>query len=428
MLAGVEPLPRAAVWVARGHLALVLLGLVAGAASAIAMRAGVDPQSHARMLGLHGAAMTWIVVAPAVFGALANLVVPEAMRAKSVPTIGLAVLGLVLWATGAIVLTGIAVTSDGWTLYTPGPRTSAWVPPALVAMGMLLTLVHLGRVLLAGMRTATPLAIIVVLGILGPLAWQCFGIAHVIVTHLREPMMPLDHLLGVLFEDSMHVNVIATLAIVTHMSSRAVDPTEVWPRRAAVGLVGVAAWYVVTGHWVVTSIGLGAIVTIVALWLFASVRSRGWGDPLTVAISTGIAPAMIVFGVARWVLAREAVNIHLHDTWFVVGVVHAGGAIVALGWFAGVLVWCDALLGREARIWPARVGMALVGLGSTGLAITMLVLGSRGMPRRYATWVEQFDAMQDVASVAGWVAVIGAALLLLAIAFGRSDTERPTPH
>lgn len=421
-----EPLPRAVIRLARGHAGLVLLGVLVAIVSAIAMRVGTDLQTHARMLALHGGATAWIVVAPAVFGMLASLVVPEAMRASSVPTIRLAALGLVLWATGAIVLVTIAATSDGWTLYAPqSSRTSEWVPPALVAMGMLLVFVHLARTFVAGLRGATPLAIVVVLGILGPLAWQCFGIAQAIATYLRDPFVPIEPSLVQQFEDSMHVHVIAALAILTHLSSRALATSEVWPRRAAVGLAGVAAWYIVTGHWVTTSIGLGAIITIVALWLFASVRSRGWADPLTLAIATGVAPAMIVLGVSRWVLAREQVDIHLHDTWFVVGTLHAGGTIVALTWLAGVIVWSKELLGRTPRAWPARIGVVLLGLGGVAHAITMLLLGSAGMPRRYAMWVDELDALQQVTTIAGHVPTIGVVLVLAAIAAGRRDTAAP---
>jgi len=107
-----------------------------------------------------------------------------------------------------------------------------------------------------------------------------------------------------------------------------------------------------------------------------------------------------------------ALDVHLHDTYFIVGHFHYvmfGGT--AFGFFAALLYWFPKMFGKMYDKKVATWAWGLMILGFNGLYFTMLVLGLVGMPRRYYDHLEQFHALHVVATVGSWILVAGIALM-----------------
>jgi cytochrome c oxidase subunit 1 len=105
-------------------------------------------------------------------------------------------------------------------------------------------------------------------------------------------------------------------------------------------------------------------------------------------------------------------DIHLHDTAFIVAHFHYtmfGGTGVAF--FAGLLYWWPKMFGvmyNKSLTFIAGIGF-FIGYNCTYLAL--FVAGLRGMPRRYADYLPEYEIYHQISTIGSWLMV--ASLLLL---------------
>jgi cytochrome c oxidase subunit I len=125
-----------------------------------------------------------------------------------------------------------------------------------------------------------------------------------------------------------------------------------------------------------------------------------------------------------------SLDVHLHDTYFIVGHFHYvmfGGT--GFGFFAALLYWFPKMFGRMYSKTTTYVAWFPMFVGFNMLYFTMLVLGMNGMPRRYYAHLPQYHAAHVVATVGSWILVAGLLLffgsLLYAVFRGRKASDNP---
>ncbi|MEM7676323.1 MAG: cbb3-type cytochrome c oxidase subunit I, partial [Myxococcota bacterium] len=119
-------------------------------------------------------------------------------------------------------------------------------------------------------------------------------------------------------------------------------------------------------------------------------------------------------GLTGMFLGTLAVDVHLHDTYFVVAHFHyvmVGGTLMAL--FAGLYYWWPKFFGRMYNETGARLGCLLVFVGFNVTFFPQFVMGSQGMPRRYYTYLDEFQIYHQVSTVGAMVLGVG-----ILVAFG----------
>ena len=87
-------------------------------------------------------------------------------------------------------------------------------------------------------------------------------------------------------------------------------------------------------------------------------------------------------------------DVHLHDTYFVVAHFHyvmMGGTVIAF--LGGLHYWWPKMFGRMYNEKLGATGCALVFIGFNVTFFTQFILGSRGMPRRYYNYLDQFQRL-----------------------------------
>ncbi len=122
-------------------------------------------------------------------------------------------------------------------------------------------------------------------------------------------------------------------------------------------------------------------------------------------------------------LAVMGVDIHLHDTYFVVAHFHyvmMGGAITAF--LGGLHYWFPKAFGKMYNEKTGQIGALIVFIGLNLTFFPQFILGSRGMPRRYYNYLPEFQGLHQLSTIGAFTLGIG--FLITAISLGRRAQER----
>jgi len=132
--------------------------------------------------------------------------------------------------------------------------------------------------------------------------------------------------------------------------------------------------------------------------------------------SIGLVSTFITGGLTGIILGDSALDINVHDTYFVVAHFHLVMGISALyGMFAGIYHWYPRLFGRMLNKSQGYVHFWVTAVCAYGVFFPMHFIGMAGLPRRYYTNTAFpiFDEMQDVNILITMFALVGGAFQLV---------------
>jgi cytochrome c oxidase subunit 1 len=98
-------------------------------------------------------------------------------------------------------------------------------------------------------------------------------------------------------------------------------------------------------------------------------------------------------------LAASGVSVHLHSTYFVLAHFHyllAGATLMA--YLGGLHFWWEEFSNTKAPEGWGKVSAVLIFCGINMTFLPQFVLGFLGMPRRYAIYPVEFEALQILAT------------------------------
>jgi cytochrome c oxidase subunit 1 len=128
-----------------------------------------------------------------------------------------------------------------------------------------------------------------------------------------------------------------------------------------------------------------------------------WGSQirLTTAMlfALGFVSLFVSGGISGIFLGQPALDLYLHDTYFVVGHFHMIMGVAAIfGMFGGTFYWFPKMFGRMMNETLGKIHFYLTFIGVYAIFTPMHVLGLVGNPRRYADFKE-FEFMGQAMSV-----------------------------
>jgi cytochrome c oxidase subunit 1 len=411
----------------------------------------VGADDYNRMFTLHGAIMVFLFIIPSIPATVGNFFLPIMVGAKDVAFPRLNLLSYYVYVVGALIAlySIIAGAVDtGWTFYTPYSVNSN---ASVIAMTFGVFVLGFSSILTGLNFIATvhkmrapglhwkrlPLFVwsIYATSVIQVLATPVLAITLLLL--LTEKAFSLgifDPKLGgdpVLFQHffwfyshpAVYIMILPGMGVISELiatfSKRAiVGYTFVAMSSVALALLGFLVW----GHHMFTA-GMSEYATLVfsALTFLVAIPSGvkvfNWVATLykgSISLDTPMLYALsfialfVIGGVTGVFLGTLAIDIHLHDTYFVVAHFHyvmVGGTVIAF--IGGVHYWWPKMTGKMYNEIAARIAWFFVFVGFNVTFIPQFIMGSQGMPRRYHTYLDQYQPMHAFSSVGSWILGVG---------------------
>jgi len=145
-----------------------------------------------------------------------------------------------------------------------------------------------------------------------------------------------------------------------------------------------------------------------------------WGGSIDfrapMLFSIGFIFLFTVGGVTGVVLANTAIDIAMHDTYYVVAHFHYAMSLGALfGVFAGFYYWIPKITGYMYSEWMAKVHFWVFFIGTNLTFFPQHFLGLAGMPRRIPDYPDVYAGWNYWSSIGSYVAAVGAIWFLLLV-------------
>ena len=404
-----------------------------------------------RAFSLHGAIMVFLFIIPAIPAALGNFFLPLMLGAKDVAFPRLNLMSWYIYIIGGILAVWVLIrggVETGWTFYTPYSSTTEYGATTAMVMSAFILgfssiftginfVVTVHKLRAPGMGWFDmPLFIwaVYATAIIQVLATPVLGITLALLALERTVGIGIfDPALGgdpVLFQHffwfyshpAVYIMILPGMGIISDVIATHARKQIFGYRFVAFSSLAIAAIsFIVWGHHMFTSQGEMASVIFSGITFLVAIPTAikvfAWVATLyksSVAFTTPMCYALVflftftIGGLTGPPLAVLSADLHLHDTYFVVAHFHyvmMGGTVMAL--LAGLHHWWPKMFGKMYNENFARLGCALVFIGFNVTFFTQFILGQHGMPRRYATYIEEFQTLHQISTVGSWILALG---------------------
>jgi cytochrome c oxidase subunit I len=463
------------------YLVTVLLMLALGGAFALLLRIEhltpgptiVTAYSYNRLFTLHGITMVWLFMIPSIPAAFGNFLLPIMIGAKDVAFPRLNLASYYIYLGGAIVTLGAMLAGGidtGWTFYTPYSATSpSAVVPTLVGIFIVgwstiltgvnfIVTVHTMRAKGVGwMRLplfvwaiyATSIIQVLATPVLG-MSLLLVGIDHFAQWGLFDPARGGDpvlyqHLFWFYSHPAVYIMILPAMGVISEVVPTFARKNPYSYRAIVYSTLGIAfVGFLTWGHHMfvagMSAFDAGAFgILSMMVSVFSAIKVFTWSFTLkkgSILLTTPLLYAFVflflfIFGGMTGVaVATMSLDVHWHDTYFVVAHFHfimVGCTLT--GFLAALHYWFPKMTGR---LYRERLGVVSVGLVFVGFVATFLpqfLLGNGGMPRRYFDYEPRFQRLHVASTLGAFVLTAGLLLtlynLLWALRHGARAAKNP---
>jgi len=456
----------------------------------------LDANFYLSLVTIHGTIMVFFVLTAGLSGTFSNLLIPYQLGARDMASPFMNMLSYWLFFLASVIMMASffiekGPASGGWTIYPPLSALPKAMPGSglgmtywLVSMVLFVASQLMGGInyvsTILNMRTKgmdlwkMPLTIwsFFLTAILGVLAFpvlvagvvllifdRSFGtsfyLSEIVVQGQQMPFeggspILFQHLFWFLGHPEVYIVIMPAMGISSEvMATNSRKP--IFGYHAMVySLIGITVLsFIVWGHHMfVTGMNpfLGGVFMITTLIIAvpSAVKTFNWLATLwrgnirftpAMLFAIGLVSFFISGGLTGIFLGNAALDINLHDTYFVVAHFHlVMGSAAIFGMLAGVYHWFPKMFGRMMDEKLGYLHFWLTFIGAYLVFFPMHFMGLDGVPRRYYSFteIESLKQWVSVNTFITWAAIMSALAQVAflfnffhSIFFGKKATQNP---
>ncbi|MBM3795599.1 MAG: cytochrome c oxidase subunit I [Acidobacteria bacterium] len=409
-------------------------------------------ETYNRSFSMHGIAMVFFFLIPSIPATLGNFLVPIMCGARDLAFPKINLLSWYCFIVGAVFALATAFmggVDTGWTFYTPYSSTYAngavltailgaffaGFSSILTGLNFIVTIHKMRAPGLTWFRMPLFLWAMYATSIIQILGTPVVAITLILVGLERglgfgffdpklggDPIL-MQHLFWFYSHPAVYVMILPPLGVMSELTAAFCRRRVYGYHFVALSSVAIAVIsFIVWGHHLFTSgqsVYAGMVFSVLTflVGIPSAIKVFNWMATMFKASISFEAPMIYAFGfiglftiggVTGLFLATLGLDIHMHDTYFVVAHFHyimVGSAIFS--YMGGLHYWWPKITGKLYNDTLGCISAVLIFLGFNATFFPQFILGYMGMPRRYHAYPAEFQFLNICSSLGATLLAVG---------------------